>query len=93
MAAIVDQRHPDHHAWSLVSILFIVYRLGHAATRAGLSARQTPARSIIPHSFIHVLYQSTIAILLLVGFESVTALGAEAIRPEKDIQRGVLLSA
>src|SRR5581483_7115264 len=30
--------------------------------------------------------------LLLVGFESVTALGAEAKRPEKDIKRGVLLS-
>lgn len=38
------------------------------------------------------MYQSTIAILLLVGFESITALGAEAIRPEKDIKRGVLLS-
>jgi len=41
---------------------------------------------------MNVIYQSTIAILLLVGFESVTALGAEAIRPEKDIKRGVLLS-
>src|SRR5260370_29642869 len=47
---------------------------------------------IIPHSFIHVIYQSTIAILLLVGFESVTALGAEAIKPETDIKKGVLLS-
>jgi amino acid transporter len=47
---------------------------------------------IIPHSFINLLYQSTIAILLLVGFESITALGAEAIRPEKDIKRGVLIS-
>ena len=41
---------------------------------------------------MNMLYQSTIAILLLVGFESVTALGAEAINPEKDIRRGVLLS-
>ena len=41
---------------------------------------------------MNVLYQSTIAILLLVGFESVTALGAEAINPEKDIRRGILLS-
>src|ERR1700680_877288 len=37
-------------------------------------------------------YQSTVAILLLVGFESVTALGAEAKNPDKDIKRGVLLS-
>ncbi|HEY2429508.1 MAG TPA: APC family permease, partial [Acidimicrobiales bacterium] len=28
----------------------------------------------------------------LVGFESVTALGAEALRPEKDIKKGILLS-
>jgi amino acid transporter len=47
---------------------------------------------VIPHSFMHVIYQSTIAILLLVGFESITALGAEAKRPDKDIKRGVLLS-
>jgi amino acid transporter len=50
------------------------------------------ASVVIPHSFLHIIYQSTIAILLLVGFESVTALGAEALRPEKDIRRGVLLS-
>ena len=60
------------------------------AARSGPSP--TPAKVIIPHSFIDVIYQSTIAILLLVGFESVTALGAEAINPDKDIKRGVLLS-
>src|SRR5205823_13600502 len=47
---------------------------------------------IVRHNFLRILYQSTIAILLLVGFESVTALGAEALRPEKDIRRGILLS-
>ena len=50
------------------------------------------AKVIIPHSFINMLYQSTIAILLLVGFESITALGAEAINPDKDIKRGVIIS-
>jgi amino acid transporter len=38
------------------------------------------------------MLQATVAILLLVGFESVTALGEEAINPKKDIPRGVLLS-
>jgi hypothetical protein len=47
---------------------------------------------IIPHSVIDMLYQSTIAILLLVGFESVTALGSEAVNPHRDIKRGVLIS-
>ena len=72
-----------------VSIWFIAYRLGHGhlvyeAANAG--------KVIIPHSFIGLLYQSTIAILLLVGFESITALGAEAINPTKDIKRGVIIS-
>jgi basic amino acid/polyamine antiporter, APA family len=39
-----------------------------------------------------VMLQATIAILLLVGFESVTSLGEEAKNPKKDIPRGVLLS-
>jgi APA family basic amino acid/polyamine antiporter len=82
----------------VISILFIAFRIGHAHAAPLVQGLQgsyehpNALHVIIPHSFINLLYQSTIAILLLVGFESVTALGAEAIRPEKDIQRGVLLS-
>src|ERR1700722_17944700 len=47
---------------------------------------------ILPHRFDWVMLQATVAILLLVGFESVTALGEEAVNPKKDIPRGVLLS-
>jgi APA family basic amino acid/polyamine antiporter len=47
---------------------------------------------ILPHRFDWVMLQATVAILLLVGFESVTALGEEAKDPKKDIPRGVLLS-
>ena len=72
-----------------LSIYFIVYRLGHGTKAYELL---NAGKVVIPHNFLHVLYQSTIAILLLVGFESVTALGAEAINPEKDIRRGVLIS-
>jgi len=72
-----------------VSIWFIAYRLGHSHQ---VYEHASASTIIIPHSFISLLYQSTIAILLLVGFESITALGAEALRPEKDIKRGVLIS-
>jgi APA family basic amino acid/polyamine antiporter len=72
-----------------VSFLFIAYRLGHGHD---VYAFANAGKVVIPHSLIHIIYQSTIAILLLVGFESVTALGAEAINPERDIKRGVLLS-
>jgi APA family basic amino acid/polyamine antiporter len=47
---------------------------------------------LVPHRFDWLMLQATIAILLLVGFESVTALGEEAKNPKKDIPRGVLLS-
>jgi amino acid transporter len=72
-----------------LSAYFIIYRFAHGSKAYELvNARAV----VVPHSFMHVLYQSTIAILLLVGFESVTALGAEAKNPEKDIRRGVLIS-
>jgi len=74
---------------TLVSILFISHRLAHGSEIYSLA---NAGKVVIPHKFMNVIYQSTIAILLLVGFESVTALGAEAIRPERDIKRGVLLS-
>src|SRR2546425_7463787 len=47
---------------------------------------------ITPHSFSGLIFQSTIAILLVVGFESATALAAEAKNPGRDIPRAVLLS-
>lgn len=74
-------------AFSIVAILF---RLGHSHT--GSYMQSSPVHILLPHNLLFVIYQSTIAILLLVGFESVTALGAEALRPEKDIRRGILLS-
>lgn len=55
-------------------------------------AHPTAWSVILPHNFNWMMLQMTIAILLLVGFESVTALGEEAINPKKDIPRGVLLS-
>jgi basic amino acid/polyamine antiporter, APA family len=50
------------------------------------------ASVVAPHKFNLLLIQACIAILLLVGFESVTSLGEEARNPKKDIGRGVLLS-
>ena len=44
------------------------------------------------HDLIGLVYQATIAILLLVGFESATAMAGEAVNPQRDIPRGVILS-
>src|SRR5580693_7878363 len=51
------------------------------------------AKSVIaPHAFSFMVIQACIAILILVGFESVTSMGEEARNPKKDIPRAVLLS-
>ena len=47
---------------------------------------------IQPHGFSYIFVQACIAILILVGFESVTAMGEEAKNAKRDIPRAVLLS-
>ena len=71
------------------AVFCIVFRLTHQSLQYDNSVGNIITGS---HSFINILYQGTIAILLLVGFESITSLGAEAKNPQKDIRRGILLS-
>jgi APA family basic amino acid/polyamine antiporter len=47
---------------------------------------------VAPHSFNYMFIQACIAILILVGFESVTAMGEEAKNAKRDVPRAVLLS-
>lgn len=71
------------------SVLAIVYRL----MNPGVHYLHPNALSVItPHSLGGLIFQTTIAILLVVGFESATALAAEAKNPGRDIPRAVLLS-
>jgi len=51
------------------------------------------AKSVIaPHKWGFVFVQATVAILILVGFESVTAMGGEAKNAKRDIPIAVILS-
>ncbi len=52
----------------------------------------TKGSVIAPHGFSLMFIQACIAILILVGFESVTAMGEEAKNAKRDIPRAVLLS-
>jgi APA family basic amino acid/polyamine antiporter len=71
------------------SVLAIVYR----ATHPNVHYLHPSALSVItPHDLSGLIFQSTIAILLVVGFESATALAAEAKNPARDIPRAVVLS-
>jgi amino acid transporter len=47
---------------------------------------------IAPHKFSYVFIQATVAILILVGFESVTSMGGEAKNPTKHIPIAVISS-
>jgi amino acid transporter len=72
-----------------VTVLAIAYRL---LNPMGVTFVMPTFLTILsPHDFSHVLFQATIAILLLVGFESATALAAEAKHPSH-VSRGVMLS-
>jgi basic amino acid/polyamine antiporter, APA family len=70
------------------SVLAILYRHAHPE----LAYTQSVSTILLPHNLTNVIFQSTIAIFLLIGFESITALGAEAIRPKQDIKRAIVLS-
>jgi amino acid transporter len=53
----------------------------------------TNAASVLaPHKFSYVFIQATVAILILVGFESVTSMGGEAKNPTKHIPIAVISS-
>jgi basic amino acid/polyamine antiporter, APA family len=53
---------------------------------------ETASSVVAPHGFNYVIIQACIAILILVGFESVTSMGEEAKNAKRDIPRAVLLS-
>ena len=74
--------------FSILAIMFRVQNPLHATQWTHPSAGSI----VFPHSLSAMLFQSTIAILILVGFESSTSLAGEALNAKKDIPRGVLIS-
>jgi basic amino acid/polyamine antiporter, APA family len=73
----------------ILGILFIAFRFANP----GFKYEHANALSVvIPHDFGGLLFQTTIAILLVVGFESATALAGEAINPRQDIPKAVVMS-
>jgi APA family basic amino acid/polyamine antiporter len=83
----------------MVQDFTVSYKPSDAVTGSGTAKdpttfnfHTTPGSVISPHSFNYVFIQACIAILILVGFESVTAMGEEAKNPKKDIPRAVLLA-
>lgn len=72
-----------------LGLLMILYRFGHP----NVNYEHANAVSVVvPHDLMGLVYQATIAVLLLVEFESATAMAGEAVNPQRDIPRGVILS-
>jgi APA family basic amino acid/polyamine antiporter len=72
------------------SILAIAYRVLNP-DGAAFVYDSAPA-VVLPKDLFSVFAQSTIAILILVGFESATAFGAEAKNAKRDVPRAVILA-
>ncbi len=75
----------------IFSALAIYYRIANPQAAAHWTF--SGAWDVVkPHSMTGVLVQSTLAILILVGFESCTALAAETKNPRRNIPRAVIIS-
>jgi APA family basic amino acid/polyamine antiporter len=61
-------------------------------TSGNMLTHTTAASVVSPHKFSWVFIQATVAILILVGFESVTSMGGEAKNPTKHIPIAVIAS-
>ena len=55
-------------------------------------AHTSAASVVVPHKLSYLFIQATVAILILVGFESVTSMGGEAKNPTKHIPIAVIAS-
>jgi len=89
LAIIYRVGHPDG---SMGLALDGTTKVLHYTFSGAAPAHPSALSVVLPHNFSWMMLQATIAILLLVGFESITSLGEEARNPQKDIPRGVLLS-
>jgi amino acid transporter len=60
--------------------------------KGGFLSHPTASSVISPHNFGWMFVQATVAILILVGFESVTAMGGEAKNAKRDVPIAVIVS-
>jgi amino acid transporter len=72
----------------------VLYRISYPAKdSSGAFVSHPTARSVISmHNFGWMFVQATIAILILVGFESVTSMGGEAKNAKRDVPIAVIVS-
>lgn len=73
----------------IFSVLAIAFRISHPEFEW---TYPSAISILIPHSLNGVLFQAALAMILMVGFESSTALGASAANAPRDIPRAAVLA-
>ena len=77
----------------IFGVLAITFRLVNPANFSPSEWMYPSAASVlIPHNVKSVLFQAALAMILMVGFESSTALAASASNAQRDIPRGAILT-
>jgi amino acid transporter len=77
----------------IFAVLAIAFRIANPAAFSSSEWTYSSALSVLlPHSVHGVLFQAVLAMILMVGFESSTALGASASNAQRDIPRGAILA-
>jgi APA family basic amino acid/polyamine antiporter len=70
----------------------VTYPYDDGANPPNFVSHPTAGSVLAPHKWGWVFVQATVAILILVGFESVTAMGGEAKNPKRDVPIAVITS-
>jgi amino acid transporter len=73
-------------------LLAILFRVGPAASGLFQWTHADPLSILLPTRVDGLIFQAALAMMLMVGFESVTALGAAAANPQRDIPRAAVLA-
>jgi len=77
----------------ILSAFFFHFRVSNPLNIADADWAYTSTASVItPKSFVGVLFQASIAILILVGFDSATSMSGDAIDAARDIPKAVIAS-
>jgi basic amino acid/polyamine antiporter, APA family len=77
----------------LFALLAILFRIFNPLEIQAIDWLHGNALSVIlPHSLNGVLFQTVIAMILMVGFETSTVLGVVTVNPQRDIPRGSILA-
>lgn len=77
----------------IFSFLAILFRINNPGAFSAAEWTYPSALDVLlPHNWNGVIFQAVLAMILMVGFESSTALGASATNAQRDIPRGAILA-